>query len=389
MIHSFGAKNYYSFKDGFNVSFELNSKVPASISRKKNTSYVLGIKGGNASGKTHILKAIQFLSLFCCHSFGNKPSEEIKVSSFFDNNLPSEFYIDFTSNGIRYIYELVTTRSSIIRETIYKKISRKTILLERTNNKITKSGADLPGLDLIILKSNASIIDTIPQYKLPDLAIDIENIRNCLSGMYGNVASISVMDDQVFFTYKGVNDLYSQIPKSFEFAKKIIINSDLGISDIKLVSTVGEDGKPEFIPLFYHSRDSDTDSHNKPFTFFNQSDGTKALYRRLYTYWAALESGGILVMDEFDTHYHPALLPQLLELFINPETNKNNSQFIFTSHNLEIIDLLGKYRTILVEKIKSESYCYRLDELPGDMIRNDRPISPLYREGKLGGTPKL
>ncbi|MNP67524.1 hypothetical protein D3C76_1633680 [compost metagenome] len=79
----------------------------------------------------------------------------------------------------------------------------------------------------------------------------------------------------------------------------------------------------------------------------------------------------------------------MLDLFIDEETNPDNAQLIFTSHNLEIMDYLGKYRTYLVAKEDSESYCYRLDEIPGDIIRNDRSISTLYRDGKLGGVPKI
>ncbi|EJL6274821.1 hypothetical protein NMR36_002930, partial [Vibrio cholerae] len=57
-----------------------------------------------------------------------------------------------------------------------------------------------------------------------------------------------------------------------------------------------------------------------------------------------------------------------------------------TAHNTEVMDALGRYRTILVNKEGNESYCYRLDEV--SMLRNDRPISPLYKKGKIGGVPK-
>lgn len=94
-------------------------------------------------------------------------------------------------------------------------------------------------------------------------------------------------------------------------------------------------------------------------------------------------------MDEFDTNLHPDLLPIIIDLFLSQETNPRAAQFIFTSHNLEIIDHLGKYRTVLVGKTESESFCYRLDEIPSDIIRNDRSISALYRGGKIGGVPNL
>ena len=39
--------------------------------------------------------------------------------------------------------------------------------------------------------------------------------------------------------------------------------------------------------------------------------------------------------------------------------------------------------------IENESFLYRLDEIPGDMIRKNRPISPIYNANKIGGKPKI
>jgi len=385
VIYSFGAKNFYSFKDGFDVSFELNSKVPKSVSMGLKVSPVMGIKGGNASGKTHILKMLQCLSHFCTRSF-TFDRDYIFLESYYGNNKPTEFYVDFMSNDIRYIYELKATKDKVIREAIYKKVSRKTLLIERTENKLTKTTSDFDPLSVIILKSSASLIDTVPQYNLSNIPNDLSNIHSFFKAIYGNVSAAGVMDDKDFYDYKSVNEIYHKVPNAFEFAKQILINSDLGIADIKLHERENEKGEVEHFPIFYHNYKNTTDKY---LTFWHQSDGTRALYRRLQAYYRALSTGGILVMDEFDTNYHPDLLPQLLDLFLDPKINTRGAQFLFTSHNLEIIDHLGKYRTILVSKDEGESYCYRLDEIPGDIIRNDRPISPLYREGKLGGVPKL
>ena len=124
-------------------------------------------------------------------------------------------------------------------------------------------------------------------------------------------------------------------------------------------------------------------------TAHDESSGTKSLYVKLASYWKTLTFGGVLVMDEFDINYHPFMLPKLISLFEEEATNPKSSQFIFTSHNTEVIDKLGKYRTYLVNKEDNESYCYRLDEIKGDILRHGRPISPIYKEGKIGGVPKL
>jgi maltooligosyltrehalose synthase len=83
------------------------------------------------------------------------------------------------------------------------------------------------------------------------------------------------------------------------------------------------------------------------------------------------------------------MLPKLLDLFDSPETNTKDAQFIFTSHITEVLEKLSKYRTYLVNKEENECYCYRLDEIGGDILRHGRAITPLYNEGKIGGVPNL
>jgi AAA15 family ATPase/GTPase len=388
MIYSFGAKNYFSFKDGFKVSLEFNSKVPKTISKSRKVSTILGIKGANASGKTHILKSLQFLALYICHSFKTPDDSTIHINSFFNSTDATDFYIDFESNGVRYTYELSATSEQTIREAIYKKVSRKTLIIERKKNIIKYRTSELEALDLITLKNHASIIATALQYNIKDIGIDILNIYNFFLKFRGNLNSLGSMNDDSLYDHSKISKRYSSSPDAFSFAKKIIINSDLGIKDITIHQTTTENGEIKHFPIFHHNSNSQ-DPDAARLTYWDESDGTTALYRRLFEYWRVLDSGGVLLMDEFDTNYHPALLPQILDLFINEETNSNNAQFIFTSHNLEIMDYLGKYRTYLVAKEDSESFCYRLDEIPGDIIRNDRPISGLYREGKLGGVPKI
>jgi hypothetical protein len=124
-------------------------------------------------------------------------------------------------------------------------------------------------------------------------------------------------------------------------------------------------------------------------TFQEQSSGTKELYRQLGLYKIALSNGKTLVLDEFDINLHPDLLPLLVDLFEDKKTNPYNAQMIFTTHHTEIMNKLGKYKIVLVNKEDNESFLYRLDEIPGDMIRNDRPITPIYNAGKIGGKPKI
>jgi AAA15 family ATPase/GTPase len=385
MIYSFGAKNYFSFREGMSISFELNSKVPKSVSQGKKFTTVMGIEGANASGKTSVLKCLRFLEYFALASFENKEKDSIGIDSFFKNSLPSDFYIDFEYAGVRYIYELTLTDDEVLREALYKKVTRKTLLFERLKNEITKSVSDLQELSVMKLRSNASVISSVSRYKINKGSSDIQNVLDFFYRFFGNVGLFGMLRDS-HHPIKGASEFYYDKEEAFLFAKSIITKCDLGISDIVIHRKKNSSDEYEYLPVFHHNTDCGSEE-NRWLTHFDQSSGTIALYNKLYLYWCALASGGVLIMDEFDVHCHPMLLPKILDLFLDPVSNPKNAQFIFTAHNSDIIDSLGKYRVVLVNKEKSESYCYRLDEIPGDLVRNDRSISPLYRDGKLGGVP--
>ncbi|KPG98323.1 hypothetical protein AEQ67_13285 [Pseudomonas sp. RIT-PI-q] len=387
MIYSFGASNYFSFKEGMEISFELSAKTPRNVSHGKKVSTVLGVKGANASGKTNVLKAIEFIADFMTSSFELKEGDGLGFRNYFDNDRVSEFYVDFEVDSVRYSYELTAKPNLVVREAIYKKLQRKTLLVERKANRIVKRIADFSALDMVELKSNASLVSTILMYKLKGVTTEFAKIAKFFSSFSGNVTNVGVVPDEHLFDRDSVSKFYHDNEEAFEFTKKIIIDSDLGILDIVIQRRESPSGEEVYFPIFAHQVGDSSESFF--LTSRDESSGTMALYRRLGIYFCILKSGGVLVMDEFDQNCHPMLLPQLIDLFQDPSKNEKGAQFIFTAHNSEIIDCLGKYRTILVAKDRGESFCYRLDQIPGDLVRNDRSIAALYREGKIGGIPKL
>lgn len=382
MLLEFGAKNYYSFKEGFEISMRLNSGCPSDISKNKNYSNILCLKGANASGKTNALKALSFLAKFCCHSFNEKPEDKIQVESFLGNSDPIEFYIVFSQEGIEYRYELALTQDEIISEVLYKKEKRQVKIIHRKMNKIQTIHPNYKSLKKIKLRSNASFISTANQYEISQIKM-IYQLFNFIFP-YALDSFFGLWSYLDYKTISIISKPYNDDKESLDFMKDILFRCDLGISDIKIQMKTDE--KEEvYYPVFEHKVGES--KYNLP--FINQSSGTKSLYAQLNKYFIILKVGGILVLDEFDINLHPDILPVLVQLFDDPKINTKDAQLLFTTHNSDIMDKLGKYRTVLVAKENNESYLYRLDEIPGDILRNDRPISPIYKSGKIGGVPKL
>lgn len=395
MIYSYGFTNYFGFKEGAEISFELNSRVPKDVSFNREVATILGVKGANGAGKTNVLKALGFLLDFCAFSFRSDLNEDIKADPYFDSKSPSEFYIEFKKGDYRYKYELGVSEKEVHYERLFRKKhkssegdnkGRRICVFDRKFNKIIKRLDEISDIDVISLRSNASLISTAHNYNFSKALGSLSEVHdffslNISNVMYTGMTDFSLDTDSI---YK-VSEFYHRIPQAFEFVKEIIRNSDLGISDIQIGERLNEKGEKIYYPLFVHPVADDYHY----LTIYDQSSGTKSLYVKLQKYWYVLTYGGILILDEFDLNCHPFMLPKLLELFESPESNNHNSQFIFTSHITEVLEKLTKYRTYLVNKENNESYCYRLDEIGGDLLRHGRPITPIYNEGKIGGVPKL
>ncbi len=379
MLLEFGMKNFFSFREEVSISFRLDANCPAWIAQNRDFTPVICIKGANGSGKTQILKGLAFLAHFCIDSFSNKPDDKIGVASFFKNEQACEFYAEFLMDGITYRYELSTTDLEVKSETIYKTKAKTIKLFERIGNEITTKTKSLHGLDAIKLRKNVSVIATAHQYELDDLS----NIYRFFDAIIVNVGRSGLHDSLI--SMSAISEFLLHNNNIFDFVKSFIHECDVGITDIQIASVTNKADEQEFFPIFIHS----SDGKEHAIIDAMESSGTRALFKSLAAYQLTLEKGGVLALDEFDIHLHPHILPKLLDLFLNPDTNPKDAQLVFSTHDTEILNLLGRYRVYLVAKEENESFAFRLDEIPGDILRNDRPIRPAYNEGRIGGVPRL
>jgi AAA15 family ATPase/GTPase len=378
MLMRFGAKNFFCFKDWVEIDLTFNSKVPDDVRTKGDVAEVLCLKGANSSGKTNALKILSFISSFATKSFDRKPDEELQLDSYFENKDPVEFFVEFSIGTLIYTYELVVTNSSVLSEKLYRKEKRKTLVLERTESEIVKNVL-FDSKKEITFRKNASIISTARQYQISE----IDPIYHFFDSFVCNVNYSGHRHD--FFDHSVLSEYYTKHPDVLEFVKAKIREFDTGVVDISIQSYDNEKSEKRFYPVFTHVNGDKTGS----LLYYFESSGTKSLYIHLAFYFLTIRNGGVLVLDEFDINLHPDILPKLLDIFENVESNPKRAQLVFSTHNSDILDRMGKYRTVLFNKEDGASYCYRLDELPPEVVRNDRPIEPLYRSGRLGGVPKL
>ena len=128
---------------------------------------------------------------------------------------------------------------------------------------------------------------------------------------------------------------------------------------------------------------------NVPFILSGQeSEGTIKMFELSPFIFNALNEGRTLIIDEFDSRFHPLLTKKIVELF-NSESNKN-SQLIFTTHDTNLLssEILRRDQIDFVEKDKyGASHLYTLVEIKG--VRNNASFEKDYIQGKYGAIPFL
>lgn len=393
MLHSYAFSNFQSFAE--RVEVDLTVKRNATLTDwmvddvcGSRVSKLMAVVGHNASGKTALLKPVAFLHWFVCHSFGSSPDSGIPFSPHLVYiNKPSEFECVFDFDGTLWRYVLHCTPQEVLHEALYQKRERFNYVFIRNWNAETKSysvkqqGFGLAPKSAKKVRSNVSLIAWAAQYDVP-LA------KQIASSVV--VTNVDVVGRQ-FFSEQAVRfaaEHFSSRPEQRLKMNRLLSTWDLGLLGVDLqeiqLESIEAPGQKAWHPFGWHS--TGNDKFRLP--FFMESSGTQGAFVLLSRLLPVLEVGGLAVIDEFENDLHPHMLEPILDLFANPATNPDGAQLIFSTHAIEVLNLVEKSQVMLVEKSADcISTAYRLDTVEG--IRNDDNFYAKYMAGAYGAVPSL
>jgi len=144
------------------------------------------------------------------------------------------------------------------------------------------------------------------------------------------------------------------------------------------------------IPVYKVNTTHIANGINYEFDISEESLGTQVIFSFIPVIRDVLDNGKVLLIDEFDKSLHPYIVKYIVELFNDPDLNKNNAQLIFNTHDTNLLDLelLRRDQIWFTEKNPKdgESTLYSLDDFS---IRKSENVEKGYLLGRYGAVPFL
>lgn len=396
MLIRFSFKNFKSFKDENCLDMEATSlkEHEYNVAKIDNGEYlkVSAIYGANASGKTNVLQAFDYMKnriLISDDSKKNSPIDEENIYSFMINDEPIALEVEILAkNNKIYKYGFELAEDNIISEWLYeKRVNKFYSIFERENNNVTMKTNKIVGLSNIDGKTLFLNIYSKIDKDNEDFANVYYWFINSNYLDLGNPDFEGIIDKRVSFkiltdkNYKkellkfiktfdeGIEDI-NTIPDSVEAVK-----NNNGIVDIK-VTHKGENGEEKALP------------------FYLESNGTRKMFYLFDFFMDALKNGMVLFVDELDAKLHPLLTRYIINLFHNSETNKGNGQLIYSTHDTVNLnkDTFRRDEIWFAEKDKdgiSTIYSLADYKINDVKVRNDATYNKDYLSGRYGAIPVL
>lgn len=389
-------ENYRSIKDRITLSFEAAKSKDLEdyyvIEPKKGLRLLkLGIiYGANASGKTNILQALDFLRDLVLEPFDKKTNKFDFEPFLFEaksKNSNTYFSLEFIQNDVKYLYQTELSKTAIIKESLHIYKPNKALVFERSTDIQKQLTIITFGQKIKISKESKSALTGNTLW------------NNTVLGGYlkTNFESTELQDVINWFKNKlkpiikpGTHlvPFVSNLIEKEEIKKSNVIGvlkkADFGITDI-IIKNASVEIETKEISLQHTIGDN-----NYMLPISDESAGTKRYYEFSGILSLIISEKSILSIDELESSLHPDLVKHFILTFL---VNSKDSQLIATTHHRELLmekDILRRDVIWFTERKKDCSTdLFSLTDFDSSVIRNTSSIYNAYKIGKLGAVPNL
>ena len=428
MVHELRIKNFLSFKEETVISFEASKdkfkedSLLVTMNDGTRLSRIAIIYGANASGKSNLLGAFEFLFWFWDRLTDNQEtSTEVEPFTLdIDTpSQPSEFELKLYVNDKKYVYQLSLNTKAILSEKLLVYNSNQPSLLMLRE---LVDGNTVVKFNPALIKVPAVVKDELTVRCLNNTSFFAARKRvNCNLGEIDDVRdwminhTLPVIDlGQNMFTYAESNMLDSADAKNhlLEFSHQIGLNiedmivekdympltpemiqfmqasgrlSEENLSKLNKDPRMQTGFKTDFRVSVYNKRGKEVYTLPKS----SQSEGTKRSMGVETAIYVAEKNNKLLPIDEIESSLHPMLLKFMIVKFLKTESR---SQLLLTTHYDPLFnaadDYLRKDSFWLMDKEENgNSILYSLVSKNG--VNKMRSLQRAYLNNKLGALPKI
>ena len=397
MLLEFTVGNFLSFKEKKTFSLEAGSISELKENVVKEGKYKVlrsaVIYGANSSGKSNFIKALEFMVETVKNSSKLNSTDKLNVKPFLLNTgtqySPSYFEILFTRLGKRYRYGFELDNDRVHNEWLY-------ILNQNSANEVLYFIRNINGIGVSDVfeeakgfventRENGLFLSLLDQLNIEIAKIAMRNFSftNVKSGLNheSSISMTSVIHTDDYYENK-IDSFITTLDLGFN---KFIIDPDSNKNfknRIKTVHNVYDDKGVKVSEYEFKLLDQESSGTNKIFDLSGYI---------IFT----LKLGLLLIIDELDSKLHPILTQEIIKIFNNPETNPENAQLIFTTHDTNLLgaNLFRRDQIWFTEKDDFEATdMYSLLEFKdedGNTIRKDRSFEKDYIRGRYGAIPYI
>jgi AAA15 family ATPase/GTPase len=418
MLVRFTVKNYKIFREQAELSMIANNYDKSRIQENVYECEDFNLKllrsavvyGANASGKSKLMEALQFMRLLVLQSSkSTQKGDPIQAEPFlFDSEaskLPSEFEVIFVYQNEMFRYGFEVNKQRVLSEWLYHRPKTKEVeIFYRENQQFTIHKKMFPVGDTLardeMVRENALMLSAAAQFnsKLAGQVLDWFNGFRVISALE-NVG------------YRG----YSMMSLENNDLKRKMLNllskADMGIQDMNLKSFDTDElinsgklrNEPDKVIELIKDRKLRIASVDALHNVYDknkkvvgkasldleteESSGTNQFFALSGPIIDVLEKGWVLAVDELDSKLHPNLVTRIVELFNDQNVNKNNAQLIFNTHDTNLLstDLFRRDQIWFTEKDRYGAA--KLYSLADFKARNDEQFERNYLKGRYGAVP--
>ncbi len=392
MLQELKIRNFKSFRDEVELSFEPtgNDRYNSVVTMPDgvNLLRLAVVLGANASGKSNLLDAIEFLHVFwnkipMTNDDGTDVQPFLMRSDALSHD--TEFEVKLYIDGIRYWYQLVINPEKVCHENLYVYLSDSpTKVFSREDvNGISKlnfnpdlvklSSAEVEVMTMNCLR-NMSVLAVLKKVNVSVPYLD--NMRKWIDNRMlplqsGSFTSLS----------HDVKRLLADSPEFREYLMQFAKEADFNISDIKI---------QKMVALFGHTVENESGVENYFLPESCQSAGTKRMVELESLIYTQLKRQAFMCIDEIEASMHPNLMEYILTKFVN--SRDNHSQLLVSTHYDPILkdieDIFGKDSVWFTEKGKDgNTTLFSLADFKG--LNKLSSIHRAYMNGQFGALPNV